>query len=148
LIVPARWAYKDYLNLSLYRCQEKRFKEVEWVAFYTGKEVKPEIARVLHIEPFVQYTTDFVMNLITRGGPNVGIILQAMSDLWSRNKVDSRGNQLIILSGPNDKRTFLLPNPIVHNHPGPWTQNHRWVDFAVIKKYLPRTTDQLEALMP
>lgn len=149
VIVAARWAYQLYLDWGVYSCQEYRgFRSAEWMGWYLDKTIQPEIARILHIEPYVEYTDAFIERLAARGGSydeRLASTVRSLRDSGARPEDGS--NEIVLLSRHDDKaRSLILDQPIIHRGYGAWTRWQRYASSEVLRQQ-PATTHDLARLM-
>jgi len=136
VIVAARVAYPEYLEISAYVCQPNRsIRDVSYLGFYTGKSVKPEIARIRGRFAAVLMTPKDADRLARSSDP----VEQRLSEVirWRLNRHPEHLGQafdVFILSGPTDEDTLFLGAPVKHTDRGAWTQGQRYASVNRLQK--------------
>lgn len=156
VIVAARDAYELYVrfdvdaSVSVYACQVGRtFRNAKYLGFYLDKTIRPEIARILYIEPYVEYSSEWIERIVRRGRPYDEQLAEVMRLLIESGKRGGRhepDNEIVILTRPEDDRSIQMSQPIVHTAHGPWTRRQRYASAAALRQS-PGTTDELARLM-
>ena len=136
VVVAARVAYPEYLEMSAYACQPNRsIRNVSRMAFYTHKQVMPEIAEVYRRFTDVLFVSEEARRLKARRDP-----LEKRLSAVIRRRLTTRPAQLggrfdvYILSGATDPDTLILESPIQHVARGAWTQGQRYTSVERLKK--------------
>jgi hypothetical protein len=150
LVVAARSAYPEYLRIGAYICQAGRsFRPgIDYMAFYAERQIKREVAKILHRRDNVPFTLDHSDRLRERNDDfdrEVADLIRVSLDPGSvANDLREEGRQyqVFVLSGPKSEDTIHLPQAIYHAGVGAWTQGQRYVSAAVLRS-APATTDQL-----
>ena len=149
MIVAAGSAYGEYLEQSAYVCQPGRFfRQIEHMGFYTGKELKSEIALILHRRDQVPWTREHAEKLRTRKEPFDEAIAALIGRQWDSQSIwrgrrrEGDAYMVFCLTGPNDPETLVMRQAVAHDGRSGWTQNQRYVSFDVLSRS-PRTTDEL-----
>lgn len=144
VVVAARSAYPEYLELSAYICQPNRFRsKIARLGFYTNKQIRPEFPCVLHSEPVVEFTNAEASRLASASDPwgsEVARLIRAR--LASGKTAEGEVLQVMVLSAPDAEETIRLTRPIQHTGPNAWTMGHRWIRSSVLETD-PETTDEL-----
>jgi hypothetical protein len=151
VIVAAKSAYDLYLRFGVYACQPRRtFRTSQWMGFYLDKTIQPEIPRILHIEPYIEYTDEWIQRLALRGGPYDQQLADAVRDLRDSGARPAPGdpanNEIVILTPPEDDRSIALSQAIAHIGYGAWTRGQRYASAAALRQS-PATTADLARLM-
>jgi len=149
VIVAAGSAYPEYLENAAYICQRGRsFRQIEHMGFYAGKEIKPEVAVILHRRDEVLWTRERAEELQTRKDPfdeTIAALIERQWDPrshWRGRRQEGDSYMVFCLTGPSDPKTLVMHQAISHNHSFGWTQKQRYVSFAVLSSS-PGTTDEL-----
>ena len=99
VIVAAKSAYDLYLRFGVYACQPRRtFRTAQWMGFYLDKTIQPEIPRILHIEPYIEYTDEWIQRLTLRGGPYDPQLAAAVRELRERGATPADIRRLVGLA--------------------------------------------------
>jgi hypothetical protein len=101
------------------------------MAFYTAREIKPEIPEILGVHQEVTLSTQVVQTLAGSTDPvgrRVSEIIKAQID----DKVPHTpgAHDIYVLSPPDDPRTVHLAQPLPYLGPGAFTQGQRYVELA------------------
>jgi hypothetical protein len=141
VVVPARSAYGDYLQLSAYLCQPRRpFKRVERVAFYRRGQIEREVPLVRHVADEVLFTREHAAELRASAVPfaaELGALIERTLDAGIRP--EGQLEKVFLLSAPDDPETVRLEAPVVndltdHNgRPTAWTMMQRYVALDGLK---------------
>jgi hypothetical protein len=151
VIVAAKSAYDLYLRFGVYACQPRRtFRTAQWMGFYLDKTIQPEIPRILHIEPYIEYTDEWIQRLTVHGGPYDQQLANAVRDLRDSGARPAPGdpanNEIVILTPPEDDRSIALSRAIAHIGYGAGTRGQRYTSAAALRQS-PATTVDLARLM-
>lgn len=114
VVVPAKDAWPLYENCRAYVCQAGRaFRVFDRVAFYTDREIKPDVPGVLHRRDNVEWTHEEAERLARSDGRYdrkiAKVIAMTRSASWSSGRY-----QVFLLTQPGDSRHRRLPAAIVH----------------------------------
>lgn len=143
-VVAARFAYSEYLKCHAYVCQPNRtFREMSHLGFYTDKEIKAEIPRIVVKYQDVLFSEREAAQWESSERPfgdRVASVFRQSLSLGGRNEGESF--DVYLLTAPDDPETLRLPQPIRHHAPNAWTQHQRYVRLEALQK-LPATTDEL-----
>jgi hypothetical protein len=132
VVVAARRAYQLYLTYHAYTCQPNRaMRPVQRMAFYTGKEIKPEI---LGIRRDISISAEQAHSWSQSEDP----VDRAVAEIIGRQLGDkvwhSAGRHDVYwLSPAQDSRTARLARPLPYLGAGAFTQGQRYVDLARLK---------------
>jgi hypothetical protein len=159
LIVPAKYAIKDYRNFAAYICQPRRaFQRVEYMGFYHNGVIDKCIAKIL-VEPIeaVALTKDALeeANLTpeTQGiTPEVKKMFNELIDKLEKSCSGILGETLKVffLSSSDSSETIKLTQDIRNNlknaagRPYAFTMGQRYVAMSALKRN-PATTTELLA---
>ncbi|HEY9311530.1 hypothetical protein [Williamsia sp.] len=132
LVVSAGIAWPLYQAVSVYVCPPDRvFRPAKYLAFYADKEVKPEVAAILHHRANVEWTDAESARLQNLQGDahkydrKVGnAIAESRQRSWTAGRY-----QIFLLSSPGDARHLTLANPIPNIATGrgsAYVQRHRY----------------------
>lgn len=104
LVVAARHAWPEYERAHAYLCQEERsFRPVQRIAFYSGNKIHPRIPRILEAKGKVRFEP----------AEYDGATRDAIARLLDmRSTLRGQVFQLFLLSAPDDKDTISLSAPI------------------------------------
>jgi hypothetical protein len=137
VVVPARSAYGDYLQLSAYLCQPRRpFKRVERIAFYRRGQIEVDVPLVRHVADEVLVTREHAVELRASAAPfgaERGELIERTLDAGIRP--DGGLEKVFLLTGPSDPETIRLGAPVLndltdHNgRPTAWTMMQRYVSI-------------------
>lgn len=132
LIVGATQAWPLFVNHGIYVCQPGRnFRPSEYLAFYSDKEIKPVIPKILHRRDHVPWTAQEASRLASLSGDSHRIdrkiskaITASMSEGWTGGRY-----QIFLLTKNEDPRSIKLPSAIPHLRKGrgsAFVQGHRY----------------------
>jgi hypothetical protein len=143
VIVAARSAYPFYQRAVAYRCQAGRsFRDgLSYFGFYSRKEIKPEIARIVGVRDNVPISNESAAALARESDPLSRRLAEAVRASLADEPDSEWTAKFFILSGPDDADTLLLDGPILHGPPNAWTQNQRYVSSEAL--LVARTTADL-----
>ena len=140
VVVAGRWAYPTYFKTSAYICQPNRsIRPVTYLAFYTDKQIKPEIPRVLQYYREVDVTEEQAALYETSGdplGPRIAEVIRWRLADGSQEPF----NDIYLLSRPEDAETVMLPSPVRHEGRGAWVQGQRYTSMDRLRS-ASRTSD-------
>lgn len=132
VVVAARKAYDLYLKYHAYICQPNRaIRPVQRMAFYTAREIKPEIPEILGVHQGTTLSTQVVQTLTGSTDPvdrRVAEIIRAQLDDTVPHTPGP--HDIYVLSPPDDPRTTHLAQPLPYLGPGAFTQGQRYVELA------------------
>ena len=136
IVVAARTAYPEYIGMSAYVCQPNRpIRGVSHFGFYTGKRIKPEIAKVHGRCTEVRFVPEEARRFAAKRGlvdKRVGEVIR-----WRlKRRPDQLGEafDVYILSAPTHPDTVVLDAPIEHTARGAWTQGQRYTSVERLKE--------------
>lgn len=138
VIVGAKRAYPAYLNYSSYICQPNRpIRNVARMGFYTGKEIKVHVPRILGRCQDVPLTYDTVEALRSSSDA----VMQGIAEVIARNLDDeyahTPGNHDVYwLSPPSDDNTLVLSAALPWRSSGAFTMNQSYVDSSKLRSVL------------
>jgi hypothetical protein len=145
VVVAARNAYQEYLDLNAYICQPGRpFRdEIKYLGFYKDKAIQREVPAIRLRRDGVLFTSDRARALSASDNEAD----RAIGDLIFRKLESgprSEGNeyQVFLLSAVGDEQTLVLPGAIRNMGRGAWTQGQRYTASAALSRG-PATTDEL-----
>lgn len=152
VVVPARFAWPEYLEYEAYVCQPGRaFRDsIERMGFYADGVIQPRIPTILLHRPDVGFTRENAQAFSASPQPaerDLGALITRMLDKGVRDEGESY--QVFLLSGAEDERTLVLTSPIRNvsvdrnGRTVAWTQNQRYTRSQVLARG-PRTTNDLE----
>ncbi len=153
LVVPARVALPEYLELSLYMCQPNRtFRAVSHLAFYAGGRIDPHVPAVLGSVESVLIGEEGV-----RAAEGLDEALRAqLLAVVRRLEAESSPRlgleqKVLFLSAPDAPETVHLPRPVENDllsesgRPAAFVQGQRYVPLSALQAG-PKTTSELLAL--
>jgi hypothetical protein len=135
VVVAARRAYQLYLTYDAYACQPNRaVRPVQRMAFYTAKEIKPEIPEILGFRRDISISAEQARSWSQSKDP----VDRAVAEIIRRQLEDgvwhSAGRHDVYwLSPADDPRTAHLARPLPYLGAGAFTQGQRYVDLARLK---------------
>ena len=156
LIVAGSVAYPEYLQIGGYVCTvERRFRKVDYLAFYADGEIKPQIPRIRHRRDHVPMNLDHVAKLRKDDQQWDGEI----ADLSTRCDrqvalvgTELRKNHVFVSTDPNDPDLLELPAPVKNDstdrngRPCPFTYGQPRYTRAVTLRARPATTSEMVKL--
>lgn len=136
VVVPAKIAWPLYESCRAYVCQAGRtFRTVERIAFYTGKEIKPDIPAVLHRRDNVEWTNDEAERMHKSDDRHdrkiSAVIKESMTMSWNEGRY-----QVFLLTSPGDARHRRLVAAVPHDGTGPgsaFVQRQRYVSLHALE---------------
>jgi hypothetical protein len=145
VVVAARRAYPLYLKYGAYICQPYRaMRPVRWFAFYTAKEIKPEIPQILGSRQGVALSIDTVQARDGSTDPIDQAIVRIVKAQLEDDIPHTVGlHDVYWLTQPDDPRTVRLPQPLPYLGPGAFTQGHRYVELKRLQRA--KTCDEVAA---
>jgi hypothetical protein len=151
VVVAARRAYPEYLNLSAYICAAGRSfrRGVRRMGFYTNNAIQPEVPKILGCKDNVLMTRDAARALASSAEELDREIAHLIDERLDQNPyAEGYLSKIFVLSSRIDPRTIKLPHPIRnaavdrHGDPTPWTQGQRYTNSDVLGTD-PQDTDAL-----
>lgn len=144
VIVPAKHAWGLYQSYSAYVCQAGRsFRPVDRIAFYSDREIKSEVPRILHRVDDVPWTEEHAAQLDTSNDRNARkiakIIRASRKSFWTAGTY-----QVFLLSCPGAQAHRALPGPIPHSNQGrgsAFVQKQRYTSLHALE--IATSTDEL-----
>jgi hypothetical protein len=153
VIVPARVAYREYLDNNAYICQAGRFfaNNTARVGFYADGAIQREIPRIVHRRDGVVFSHEEAKRLSGSEDESDRDIAGLIERLLKQNKRTEGRFQVFLLTASDDSDTLKLRRPVsntkrsVRGKVTAWTQKQRYVSSEHLAQN-PSTTDQLDAL--
>ncbi len=141
VVVPARSAYDEYLQLHLYMCQAHRsFRAgLSYLGFYRDRRIEKLIPRILVRRQDVELSAANADRLRTSTDPDDLLLADAVERALPFH--DEPSVQIFVLSAPDSPETLSLRHAVTHSAPSAWTQNQRYVNSAALQEAT--TTDDL-----
>ncbi|WP_047691042.1 Abi family protein [Kocuria sp. ZOR0020] len=144
VIVPAKHAWDLYLSDFAYVCQAGRsFRPIDRIAFYSHREIKSEVPRILHRVDDVPWTDEYAAQLDKseiRYDRQIAKVIRA-----SRNTFWKAGTyQVFLLSRRGDPEHRALHQPIPHKNKGrgsAFVQKQRYTSLHALETAT--STDEL-----
>ncbi len=135
VVVPARDAWDEYDTYGIYICQPgRRFREVEYLAFYRSKRIEAVVPRIIGVYDHVEMSRGNA-GALSDGNENdraVSDLITRLLDEGERSEGDC--NQVFLLTQPDDADTVLLRRELPHRQKGPWLRNLRYVTLSRLAK--------------
>jgi hypothetical protein len=139
LIVPARDAWTLYQTNKAYVCPAGRnFRPCKYMAFYADKEIKPDVARILHRRDNVTWTVTEASRLAALTGDEykndrkiAAVIACCLGNGWAPGRY-----QVFLLSSPGSPEHVKLGSPVPHLPTGrgkAFVQRHRYVSHHTLR---------------
>lgn len=153
LVVPARWAYDEYLEVSAYVCQAGRGfgKKFGRIAFYRFGAIQHEVPVVRYVEDGVLFTPSEVARR-RRGDEDRKIATVIDLLLAGDLRVPGDRYKVYLLSGRDDRDTIKLPRLIENDkvdwrgRPIGWARIHRYVNLTELTRRSVRRTSDIPTL--
>lgn len=125
VVVPARTAWREYLQYHAYVCQPDRpFQQVSRLAFYSRGQILPQVPLILESHDHVEFVP----------GKHKGRLGELVSLLLKEGvRKEDTAYKVMFLSPPDSPDTMNLEQPIPNNltsragKPTAFTQNQRYV---------------------
>jgi hypothetical protein len=142
VIVPASFAYGQYLQNSVYACQPRRsFRpSVSHVGFYLEGAIRIHVPLIRYREDCVTFSEAEVAVRMT-GSDVDRLIGKFIKDRLSDGSWDNGTiGQVFVLSGPQDEDTVRLAHPIINDTISAsgrhiaWVRNRRYVSLAKLTR--------------
>lgn len=146
LVLAAGHAYKWYLDHQTYICQPNRaFRDVKRMAFYTGKEIKPEVPQILHSRRALTLSKKDARAMAkSRAVADRQLGTAILEAIAANPPYEGATHDVYLLSAPDSSQTLNLDAPVPRTQRGPWTYGHRYVFEADLVKA--GTTEELDEL--
>ncbi|WP_433283639.1 hypothetical protein [Micromonospora sp. CA-244673] len=130
VVVPARDAWGLYQSARAYVCQPGRsFQPVDHLAFYSQRQIHPEVPKILFRLDNVDWTAGEVNRLRTTGLTRDAQLADIIETSWKHGWTEGR-YQVFGLSAPGSAGHLTLPAPVPHHARGrgsAFTQGQRYV---------------------
>lgn len=130
VVIPARDAWGLYQAVRAYVCQAGRsFQPVEYMAFYSQRQIHPEVPRILFRLDNVDWTLGEVNRLRGTGQARDSQLADIIETSWKHGWTEGR-YQVFGLSAPGAAGHLTLPSPVPHPGRGrgsAFTQGQRYV---------------------
>jgi hypothetical protein len=150
LIVPAnQWAYDCFWRYSAYICQAGRHfrSDVHRLGYYANGAIQREFPAILVRRDHVALTEQTVARLHSTGAWQDAAFATVVERLIADGHHD-RAEQIFLVSGPHDRWTWHIANPICNSERTAsgrrtaWARGHRYVpEDALLTD--PQTTSDL-----
>lgn len=130
VVVPARNAWNEYARFGIYICQPgRRFRNVEYLAFYRNKQIEAVVPRVIAVFDHVEMTRENAARLAD-GDANERSVAKLVTKLLDEGeRTDGDTNKVFLLTQPEDSDTIHLGRPLTHESKSAWVQNQRYVSL-------------------
>lgn len=143
VVVAARYAYPQYMMTSAYVCQPDRsFRAgLTHMAFYKEGSIQPYVPTIYQRRPDVRWTREQADVLRRNNEPRdfaLASVIERLLDEGTRE--DGEIYQVFLLSGPDDKDTCRLPQPIRNTavdgrgKATAWTMGQRYVKLRALQR--------------
>lgn len=143
LVVAASSGYSDYLDLHAYIFQAHRtFQPVSHIAFYVKGVIKKEVPEILASLDEVTFTAETIVAL---NSPHQDRLLEILASLKDSSRSGGT-HKVLLLSRPTDVSTMTLESEIKNDLAYPFTQGHRYVSLAELKRNPLKTSQLLDAM--
>jgi len=153
VVVAARFAYPEYLTRSVYVCQAERvFRDgLTHMGFYANSAIQPHVPRIRYREDLVNFTEKEAAARAT-GSATDRLISEVIEVLLADGtREEGKQYQVFMLSGPKDRDTVRLAQPITNDtltasgRPWAWTMGQRYVSLAGLTRRGVTATSDLAA---
>jgi hypothetical protein len=131
VVVPAKHAWALYEQCHAYVCQAGRsFRPVERIAFYADREIKPDVAAVVHRRDNVEWTAEEAGRLRAsddRNDRKISAVIDASSGFWKDGRY-----QVFLLTSPGNPAHRRLAAALPHDGSGrgsAFVQRQRYVSL-------------------
>jgi hypothetical protein len=142
VVVAARFAYPEYLKQSVYVCQAERvFRDgLTHLGFYANSAIQPHLPRIRYREDLVNFTEREAAARRAGSATDhlIGEVIETL--LADGTREEGKQYQVFLLSGPEDRDTVHLPQPITNDtltasgRPWAWTMGQRYVSLASLTR--------------
>ena len=142
VIVPASFAYGQYLQNSVYACQPGRsFRpSVSHLGFYVAGAIQVHVPLIRYREERVTFS-DAEVAVRMAGADTDRLIGKFIQDRLSDGSWENGAiGQVFVLSGPQDHDTVRLAHPIINDTVSAsgrhiaWVRNQRYVSLAILTR--------------
>lgn len=143
VVVPAKFAYNDYMTHSAYICQPDRSfrEEVQRMAFYKRKAIQSAIPQILARRSRVRFTAEECARLLNSPEQEDHAFAKVIERSLSSDAPTSRDlgseHMVFLLTPSDDDRTILLDEPITHRGKSAWTQGQRYTRSDALRQASP-----------
>lgn len=112
VIVAARSAWPEYQDTHAYVCQpERAFRDgLKHLGFYAEGAIQPLVPRIRRHLTAVPFTVEEVANRRRSGDEELGSLIERL--LAEGSRVEGASYGVLLLSGPADPETVVLPQAI------------------------------------
>jgi hypothetical protein len=133
VVVAARSAYPEYLRTAAYICQANRsIRRVSSMAFYSGKQIRREVPRVLAHYQEVEMSEENARRCES-SDDQLGHKLASVIRSRLATQAPDLFNDIYLLTSRDDDETVILPGAIPHEGRTAWTQNQRYTTVDRLK---------------
>jgi predicted type IV restriction endonuclease len=147
LVIAARHAWPEYQRFSVYICQPRRkFRPTSHLAFYTHKAVQPIIPRIQEVVEEVVLSENQISAANDLDDSTKRRLVTLIREL-KRNGVQRRWEKpckVVFLSPHDSAESIILPQRIMHDRAGAFTQGQRYVRLSRVRQSPKTTTELLE----
>lgn len=153
VIVAGNTAYPEYLEYQAYIGHSNRpfRKTAQRMAFYKSQVIQREVPEILAIRHGIVFSDATISGLYSTGKPDdrdIADLIQVLLEETGRS--DGDPFDVVLLSAPDDPKTFVLPKPVENtktNRRGnraPITMGqYRYTSMSALEAH-PATTDELD----
>jgi hypothetical protein len=142
VVVPARNAYREYLEHGAYVCQPRRpFKPVERMAFYCRGQIEREIPLIRRVMDEVEFSRENADVLRASGeatGGETAALIERL--LGAGTRQEGEVYKVFLLTRSGDPETVILERPIRNDatdatgRTSAWVQMQRYASLAALRK--------------
>lgn len=132
VVLPARRAWPEYLEHSVYVCQANRsFQPVSRIAFYSQNRVHPLVPEILEVHEAVAFDPDELTGAL-------GSVVEALCDDPESSDRSGEPHKVFVLTSADDPRTLTLDAPVLNDLRSAsgraiaFTQNQRYVSSEAL----------------
>lgn len=146
VVVAATYAWPFYQQENAYISQAGRwFRDVEHLAFYADREIKPEVPLITHRRDNVVWSEQHALELEKSSERNDRRIARVIRASRAKGWTDGV-YQVFLLTSPGNPNHRSIPRPLPHRATGrgsAFTQRQRYVSLHALE--IATTTDDLVA---
>jgi hypothetical protein len=130
-IVAASSAWPFYQATGSYICQaNRRFRDAQWLGFYSARTIHPLVARIEHVVPLIEMDDEHAAPLALSADADERRVGQAMAA--GLHEGMSGSVQVVVLSGPDAPETQHI-GAIRHEGRAAWTMFQRYVPLGRLR---------------
>lgn len=136
VVVAARRAWPEYLQLHAYICQPNRtFQQVKYLAFYSEGQIQVTVPEIRDVKDQV----------VLQRGLHDGLLGEVVLRVLDQGQRQEGASQKVfLLSAPDDlQHTITLDQPVKNDRQTAFVQSQRYVALAALRK-AKRTSELVE----